>query len=103
MGHKKGTGRKAEKHKLELERLCQQLVSCPECGTLCRRYTGFAWDGQLFDLIDDQGELAIELLGLTAYLAQGRGVTNGGSHKCPPTWSAMFEADGLVRLEVAPC
>ena len=95
--------RNAQLHAMELERLTEQLVSCPECGTLCRRYPGNAFEGQIFDLFFQQGEQCVEILGWTAYLAQGRGVTNGYAHKCPPTWSPMFEADGPVRLEVAPC
>ena len=78
------------------------VAICPECGTSCRRISHLVgWDQELYDWpLDQVVTVVIPALGLSTVLRQGIGVADGGRHRCPPTRSPLFEADGPVRLEV---
>lgn len=80
------------RRQLEADDLARLLVSCPECGTLCRRYRGHAWDGQVFDLSLYHASLeGLPDWACQSIERQGIGVTNGWSHRCPPTRAEMRE------------
>lgn len=79
-----------DRRRLEAEALAALLVSCPECGTLCRRFRGYDWDGQVFDLNPSfvPWDHMPEWVHVAA-ITQGIGVGNGRSHRCPPTLSPL--------------
>ena len=94
------SARKAERERLEVEHFAKTVVSCPDCEVLCRRFVGYGWDGDLFDVprvwVVDR---LIPAVGLDAYLRQGIGVANGGKHRCPPTLNLVGDVMTLGAKE----
>lgn len=74
----------AARRRLEAEVLAKSLLSCPECGLLCKKIGGFSWDGQLFDLASHliPWEYMPDWF-LADVLRQGI-AGRLGSHRCPP-------------------
>lgn len=82
--------RRDDRARLEAEAFAAQLVSCPDCGSICRTFRGLGSTGEVYDL--NPGFIPTEHLPewfVRATLTQGMGVTRGGIHRCPPTFAEL--------------